>query len=199
MACTKHPIRKRKDCPDCVGEINDSGTSKKEVVIKNDPVKEIQKDKPKEKRGKLVKVEEPIRLPMLQSTPSPQIAGGCILPPMATASLSLEDVKGYIDKQLKAGIKTLIESEARETIASMVETAIKSYGYKLKEMAEIKQEHLFVPLSKFNMALWNKLEKDGWGYRDCFKGEIAKVSGHTTDVVVLVRYQNPKWPKKPEF
>lgn len=193
MECKKHPLRKRKDCPDCQAE----AVQAKPIVVKPKPaetaksLKDViapKKAKPKEDTVEIIEIkkeEAPIEL---------------------GKSLK-DDISEYIRKEVKKTVvaitEELISQEAREAakrVASeAMERAIESYKWKVKELSDVQHEHLAVPLSSFRMTMLDKLSSEGWKMVQSFTGEVAKVSGYRCDVVIFSRVKNPKWPKAPEY
>lgn len=92
-----------------------------------------------------------------------------------------------------------VEKEIEVKIRDVFDSLFKEFKLSIKDLLTIKYEHINVPLRLFNMKLLNSLEKDGWGYKDIYRGELAKTAGLKEDSVVLIRVKSDKWPEKPKF
>lgn len=108
--------------------------------------------------------------------------------------ITLSDIK-----TLKINIPKDIEEKISNSIQEAFNKYFKIYEQKLHEISNIQYEHFDIPLRKFNSKLMYKLEKDGWCYKDMFRGDVAKNSGFKEDVVVFVRVKNSKNKPKPEI
>jgi hypothetical protein len=198
MACLKHPLRKRKDCPDCIDErkseyapIPKPKSVQKELVVPTikDIIKATKKAKPiKSTISEMVKVE-----------PTPQ--------PVELNKSMKEEIADYIKKEIRKAVAQHLSdvlteealSQAKATADVAFQTALVNFQTKIKPIANIQYEHLTIPVSTFNMNLLAKLQIEGWGYRDMLRGETARISGCKGDSVILVRVKNEKWPKVPQY
>lgn len=123
--------------------------------------------------------------------------------------ISEKEIERNIEKQIKEEIiddkidydelYNKLEDLVRIKIKDSFDKCYKEFEYKIKSLSDIKYEHLDVPLRIFNTSLLNKLEKEGWCYKELLRGDIAKMCAYKEDVVVLVRIVSHKWPPKPNF
>ena len=49
------------------------------------------------------------------------------------------------------------------------------------------------------LKMLNKLSSEGWKMSVSFTGDIAKMSGFKSDVIIFTRVRNDKLPPPPEF
>ena len=156
FVCTKHPIRKRKTCPDCQKELKEASSQSNNTSI-------ISKEE----------MEDNI-----------------------INQLREEIVEDKIDyDKLFLKVEDLIKNNIKECYSKYQ----KEFEYKIRDLAELQYEHLEIPLKLFNNKLLYKLEKEGWGYKELFRGECARISAFKEDTVLLIRIKSNKWPHKPDF
>lgn len=170
MACTKHPLRKRKDCPDCQAELAapTEKTSREmlaEISSMEKEVDEMVIKAPRKQREKKA-VEEKVEVVINTSVPEVE-----------------EEIP--IDKL----------SLFQESVNKIVENALNDFKRKIKDLTEIRYEWLDLPYSLFSVKVLDRTHSDGWRLVDFYKGECAKVSGFKGDVVLLSRVVSDKWKK----
>lgn len=112
-------------------------------------------------------------------------------------------IRKEIDKLTPNLLQEFITDELREKINEVVkdifDKAVTKFKNEIKSFSNIQYEHLNVPLNYFNISLMDKLQKEGWGFKEILKGDAAKISGFKTDTVLFVRVKNDKWPEMPTF
>lgn len=181
MACEKHKLRKRYDsCPECQAELK----AKKEVI-----------KAPKSTIKEAVIVQ-----------PSPTIAEPIEQPVDVNKALK-DAISDYIKKEVRKQISAIADeliteearTNARKTAHEAMDKAVDAYKYRIRELSDVQYEHLAVPVSVFRVSLLTKLTGEGWKMVQTFSGEVARVSGYKTDVVIFTRVKNEKWPEAPKY
>lgn len=212
MACTKHPIRKRKDCPECY-----PGLKQDEVInktITEIPIKEhIDKTIINEKRAK--KVIEDIKSKdnkvLITSTPTgdnpfyeefkkatkkekPEIK---LIFDESTPFM--KEQYDYINEWQKVmseaiAFKKEIESidkyfnDKKEEFNKYIEDGLKKYQKEIDKLSKLKYERQVIPVSKMSTALLDKMAE--WSLKCLLTGDCAKISGFKEDVFIMERVNN---------
>lgn len=198
--CEKHPIRKRwKDCPDCQREAaeanntpNVTTTINKEddgfeapiskpkiaiqesVIVKEKPKEEVKKKVKDNTNKEIIKDVDNELLPIIKKEIN-----------KLTPTLLDE----YINEEFKDKINKIV--------SDIYKKAYEKFISEIKSVSHLQYEHLALPMSYFNLTLMNKLQKEGWGFKEILRGDAARISGFKVDSVIFVRIKNEKWPKAP--
>lgn len=190
MSCSKHPQRKRKDCPGCFPPVVKESVSvvsahpKATTKATNIPVqtertsREMLADMEKEVEELVIKPERAKKTPK----PEPQQA---------------EEVK--VDGAEAPVVKTpLQEFEAKcEAVAAKV---YEKYMEKIYALSDVLWEHLEVPDTIFTLQLLYDLEREGWKWCQLYDELWNKASGlNQPRHHLLQRVKNSKWPAKPDL
>ncbi len=200
MECKKHPLRKRKDCPQCQGETSSSSEQIEPIRVALVPNKEpvvtkSLKDVVAAKKSKVVEA------PTIIEFTKPE--NEAVELNKALKDEIIEFIRKEVKKTVALVTEELISEEARASAKRVaneaMDKAIESYRFRVKELSEVKYENIAIPLNQFRVAMMDKLTNEGWKMGQTFTGEVAKVSLFKTDVVIFTRVMNDKWPKAPEF
>lgn len=207
MTCTKHPIRRRPDCPDCfptdkvqtsreaLAEL-DTNCEEEELVIKCERKKK--KISPELLAAAEAKLAERKR-EMLEAK---------IKPKAPEVEIETKDLtREYISKEVRKALNVFIgetvtdelKAKAKADVEKVFSQALESFMARIRPLSDVQYEHLDIPFDSFNVALMYKLEKEGWCYKDVYRGSCAVASGFKEDTVIMTRVKNSKWPAKPDF
>ena len=135
MACSKHPLRKRKECPECQGLKPNLDIKEREFSKQSKPITIGNKK-------------------TINEIPNPEITIKHFVhkePEIIEPEITLKEVKSEGDK-----IANYIDKIINDRIGNIKR--------ELASFSSIRWEHLIVPSSVFNTDLMLKLEKDGWSF-----------------------------------
>lgn len=165
MACEKHPIRKRKECPDCQVELNSpkgilddpriiDKVKKQEVILNNiKEKKKIQEDKV-----------------IITSTP------------IGENEFYKEFIKSYINESLSQ-----IPEDIKSSIDLYFEERLKKIKQEINSITTVKYEYKFVPEASFRISDLDTEAKNGWRFKEILRGDIIKTYGLKEPSVLFER------------
>ena len=133
--CKRHPLRKRKDCPECQGIKPDMEVKEREI--------------PKNFNSIKVGNKKPVN-----EIPNPEITIKHFVhkePEVIESEVTVKEVKSEGDK-----IANYIDKIINDRIGNIKK--------ELAGLSSIRWEHLIVPSMKFNVNLLIELEEQGWAY-----------------------------------
>lgn len=175
--CAKHPVRKRKDCPDCMAELNSP------VGILDDP-RIIAKVKEVEKTLTVIKDIKAEEVIVKAETSS--------LDNILTVEKLIEEPEVEMDLEEYRNIRG---QELKDQVDLLVKKKLKDVEKEINKMLSVKHECLDVPLCKFNMKVLESLLADGWKLITFLTKDVAKASGFKEDIVLLQRIKCDSWKK----
>jgi hypothetical protein len=169
MSCSKHPVRKRKDCPECFPDIEN---------LIADTTKELE-----EISEEVEKIEEVVinkAAPEIEVVPDPILEQEVKFVEAPAAF----DLDGYLEFKEKEYLKKINDAFAIK---------FKEMQKEVSHLLKIKYDHIDIPLTVFNMKVMDTLSRDGWKLVHILTKEVAKVSGLREDSAVMQRVVSAEW------
>ena len=223
FTCVAHPLRKRPTtCPDCARELAQKQNKPAEEVIKVDTVNvtssDIEQATEQISKPELIIKESisnaPIRKKIIQEEsvkPKEKVKEDVKVE--VKKNLTIKDISKIADEELLPVIKkevkkltpTLLDEfvddefklKIKEVVQKMFDTALEKFRIETKSLSKVQYEHLNVPISYFNIDLLNRLQKEGWCFKEMLRGDLVKICGLKGESVIFTRVKSNEWPKAP--
>lgn len=225
FVCKTHPLRKRPNsCPDCKRELEEKQNKPPEEVIIKDTGNESNKEinpavekilKPNSaitEDDNTPNLPKPRKIVIEESVKPKEVTEEVKVKKKSKESINKEIIKDIdneilpiIKKEINKLTPNLLDEYINEEFKDKIDKIVsdiykKAYDKfisEIKSISHVQYEHLTLPMSYFNLTLMNKLQKDGWGFKEILRGDAAKISGFKVDSVIFVRVKNEKWSKAP--
>lgn len=184
MGCTKHPQRRKADCPEChvrvvIPKVEDVQPVKKKKFSKEIVQSAVDKVRSDKELENIDKLEKKFENKLENTVYKPKIPLTC-----------MEDV----DREVRIEV-----SKIREYIDGIFAQALEKVKQDINQIKHIRWEHASIPLTIFNIDLMLAIQQDGWKLIEFMKN--AKQYGYPDqpDYAVVQRITKPENTPLPDL